>query len=152
MDLLPGFPLAFEVSSHNLVTNNLVFNNNRHNTAQPGDIASVEPPGVGIAVVGGDHNVIQANLVLGNAFVGIVLLSGNDLLALAPPGTPAYPAGVDPNPNDTLVQFNVVLGNGFITSVPLGFPQPADLVWTGTGTGNHWKHNIFQTSTPSHLP
>jgi hypothetical protein len=140
------------ISSHNLVANNIVFDNNRRNTALPGDIAAVEPPGVGIAIVGGNHNVVQANLALGNAFAGIVVLSGNDLLALAPPGTPAYPVGVDPNANNTLVQLNIALGNGFITSVPPGFPQPADLIWTGTGTNNHWKNNIFQTSTPSLLP
>jgi parallel beta-helix repeat protein len=152
VDLLPGFPLAFEVSSHNLVANNIVFDNNRANTADPGDIASVEPPGAGIAIVGGNHNVIQANLVLGNAFAGIAVLSGNDLLVLAPPGTPPYPVGVDPNENDTLVQMNIVLGNGFLKSVPAGFPQPADLIWTGAGTNNHWKNNIFQTSTPLQLP
>ena len=152
VDLLPGFPIAFEVSSHNLVANNIVFDNNRANTADPGDIASVEPPGAGIAIVGGDHNVVQANLVFGNEFAGIAVLSGNDLLALAPPGTPPYPVGVDPNENDTLVEMNIVLGNGFLKSVPPGFPQPADLIWTGTGTNNHWKNNIFQTSTPLQLP
>jgi parallel beta-helix repeat protein len=151
VDLVPGFPLAFEVSSHNLVANNLVFNNNRANSAPPGDIAAVEPPGTGIAIVGGDHNTVQGNLVFGNAFAGIAVLSGKDLLALAP-GTPSYPAGVDPNPDDTLIQNNVVLGNGFVTSVPLGFPQQADLVWTHSGTNNHWKNNIFQTSTPGQLP
>jgi parallel beta-helix repeat protein len=152
VDMLPGFPIAFEVSSHNLVANNIVFDNNRPNSAPPGDIAAVEPLGTGIAILGGNHNVVQANLVFGNAFAGIVVLSGNDLLALAPPGTPTYPAGVDPNANDTLVQLNIVLGNGFLTSVPPGFPQPADLIWTGTGTNNHWKNNIFQTSTPPQLP
>src|SRR5262249_13416928 len=85
VDLLPGFPLAFEVSAHNLVAYNLVFNNNRANTASPGDIAAVEPPGTGIALVGGDHNEVRGNLVFGNAFAGIAVLSGNDLLALAPP-------------------------------------------------------------------
>jgi parallel beta-helix repeat protein len=152
MDLLPGFPLAFEVSSHNVIASNFVFDNNRPNTAPADDIASVEPPGTGIALVGGDHNVIQANLVFGNAFAGIAVISGNDLLGLAPPGTPSYPAGVDPNPDHTLIKANIVLGNGFVTPAPPALPQPADLVWTGTGTGNHWVNNIFQTSTPGQLP
>jgi parallel beta-helix repeat protein len=145
VDLLPGFPPAFEVSSHNLVANNIVLNNNRLNTALSGDIAAVEPPGTGIAILGGDHTVVQGNLVFGNAFAGIAVLSGKDLLG-------PYPAEVDPNPEHTLIQYNVVLGNGFTTSVPTGFPQPADLIWTRTGANNHWKHNIFQTSTPAQLP
>jgi parallel beta-helix repeat protein len=52
-DLLPGFPLRYEVSANNVIAGNLVFGNNRPNTAPPDDIASVEPPGTGIALVGG---------------------------------------------------------------------------------------------------
>jgi parallel beta-helix repeat protein len=151
-DLLPGFPLAFEVSLDNTIAGNQVFANNRKNTAPKDDIASVEPPGTGIALVGGDHTRVINNMVSGNAFAGIAVLSGNDLLALAPPGTPPYPDGVDPNPDNTLVRKNTVTGNGFLPSVPPGFPQPADLVWTGTGTNNHWKDNVFGTSTPPELP
>jgi parallel beta-helix repeat protein len=156
VDLLPGFPLAQEVSSHNAVSNNLVVANNRPNTASPDDIASAEPPGVGIAIVGGDHTTVQSNVVLGNAYAGIAVLSGNDLLALAQLAgitVPPYPTSVNPDPNNTLVQGNVVLGNGFITtSLPGGFPDPADLIWTGTGQNNHWKNNSFGTSSPGQLP
>jgi parallel beta-helix repeat protein len=152
-DLLPGFPLPFEVSANNVIQNNVVFANNRPNTAAPTDIAALEMPGTGIAIVGGEHTVVQHNLVVGNAFAGIAVLSGNDFLALAPPGTPTYPDSVDPNPNDTLILGNTVVGNGFVSiSVPPGFPHPADLVWTGSGMNNHWKHNVFFTSSPSHLP
>jgi parallel beta-helix repeat protein len=151
-DLLPGFPLAFEVAADNTIAGNTVFANNRRNTAPKDDIAAVEPPGTGIAVVGGDHARVVNNTVSGNAFAGIAVLSGNDLLALAPQGTPHYPAGVDPNADNTLVRRNQVLGNGFLPSVPPGFPQPADLVWTGTGTNNHWQNNVFATSTPAKLP
>ena len=149
-DLLPG--LDVESASGNVIAGNLVLANNRPNTAAAGDIASVEPPGVGIAVVGGDHTVVRGNVVSGNAFAGIAVLSGNDLLAQVP-GTPAYPPGVDPNANNTLVADNAVLGNGFFSGpVPAGFPSPADLIWTGSGTGNHWRDNLFGTSFPPTLP
>jgi parallel beta-helix repeat protein len=158
VDLLPAAVVAVpgyapvESSSHNLVAHNLVIGNNRTNTASPDDIASVEPSGTGIAVIGGDHTIVRDNVVVGNAFTGIALLSGNDLLALAP-GTPGYSAGVAVDPAHTLITHNFVEGNGFYTGpLPHGFPAPADLIWTGTGDNNHWVHNIFDTSDPSTLP
>ncbi len=141
-----------EVSSNNLVAHNVVVANNRPNTAPSGDIAAVEPPGTGIALVGGHHNVLRDNVVVGNAFAGIALLSGNDLLALAP-GTPGYPPDVAVDPTDTRIAYNFVVGNGFYTGMlPSGFPTPADLVWTRTGLNNHWVHNTFVTSDPTNLP
>jgi parallel beta-helix repeat protein len=131
---IPGFT-PVEASTHNLVADNAVFGNNRANTAP-----------------GSDHTTVRNNVVVGNAFAGIALLSGTDLLALAP-GTPGYSPGVDPNPNDTLIAGNLVLGNGFYTGpVPPGFPAPADLVWTLSGKRNHWRGNLFGTSSPNNLP
>src|SRR5262249_20945928 len=156
VDLLPGFPLANEVSSHNVIANNLVFGNNRINTAPADDFASVEIPGIGIAVVGGDHALVKDNVVVGNAYAAIPVLSGSDLRFLANAAgipVPDYPPEVNPDPADTLVRDNIVVGNGFITaSLPAGFPAPADLIWTGTGSNNHWGQNIFGTSSPDVLP
>jgi hypothetical protein len=60
---------------------------------------------------------------------------------------------VDPNPEHTLVEGNVVLLNGFFSGpLPPGFPSPADLIWTGSGHHNHWKDNLFGTSSPGQLP
>jgi hypothetical protein len=95
--------------------------------------------------VGGSGTLVAGNQVTGNAFAGIAVLSGADLLG-------PYPGGLDPNPEHTLVVGNTVVGNGFAPSVPPGFPQPADLLWDGNGTGNHWRANQFQTSTPGQLP
>jgi hypothetical protein len=48
---------------------------------------------------------------------------------------------------------NRVVGNG---TVPTGFPPLdallGDLIWDGSGTGNCWSHNQFNTSVPSPLP
>jgi parallel beta-helix repeat protein len=148
---IPGYT-PVESSSKNLVAHNRVVGNNRANTAPPGDIAAVEPPGTGIAAIGGDHNVLRHNVVLGNAFAGTALLSGNDLLALAP-GTPGYPAGVAADPTHTRIVHNFVVRNGFFQGpLPSGFPKPADLLWTGTGLNNHWAHNTHVTSDPAMLP
>ena len=148
---VPGYA-PVESSSHNLVAHNHVVGNNRANTAPPGDIAAVEPSGTGIAVIGGDHNVLRDNVVTDNAIAGIALLSGSDLLSLAP-GTPGYPAGVAVDPTHTRIAHNFVVDNGFYTgTLPQGFPPPANLIWTGKGHNNHWVHNTFVTSDPAMLP
>jgi parallel beta-helix repeat protein len=155
VDLLPAAVVAepgftpIESSSHILVEGNIVLSNNRPNTASADDIASAEPPGSGIVVIGGDHITVRGNLVAGNAYGGIVLLSGNDLLALVP-GLPGY-SQADPDPRNTLVADNVLFNNGFIAAPP-GFPAAADLIWTGTGADNRWRDNVFTTSTPDDLP
>jgi parallel beta-helix repeat protein len=128
-DLLPG--LAIERSSNNVIVGNLVTNNNRQNTADPEDIAAAEPPGVGIAIVGGDHTLVIGNWITGNQAYGIAVLA---LVDLVNPLPVPYPANVDPNPNFTTVCNNFVKGNGL------------DLLWTGKGTNNRWIGNVFDTS------
>src|SRR5207249_3166887 len=76
-DLLPGFPMHYWSSSGNVIASNWVINNNRPNTAAPDDIASTIKSGTGIALVGGDHTVVQRNVVIGNSEMGIIVLSGN---------------------------------------------------------------------------
>jgi parallel beta-helix repeat protein len=142
-DLLPGLPV--QTASGNVIQANYVAANNRPNTAPAGDLAALEPSGTGIALVGGSGTLVQGNVVTVNAYAGIAVLSGADLLG-------PYPKGVDPNPENTLVRGNIALGNGFAPTVPAGFPQPADLLWDGNGMNNHWQKNQYQTSTPGQLP
>jgi parallel beta-helix repeat protein len=156
VDLLPSAVVAVpgytpvESSTGNRIAFNRVFANNRPNSASPGDLAAVEPGGSGIVVVGGNHTTVQLNDVFANAFGGIVLLSGTDLIQLAP-GTPGYPKGVDSNPNNTLIQKNTLDLNGF-TPPTAGFPLPSDLIWTGGGSNNHWRANHYTSSFPKQLP
>jgi parallel beta-helix repeat protein len=156
VDLLPPAVEGITVttSSHNTVEANVVVANNLANDASPGDPAAAEPSGVGILLVGGDHTTVKGNLVTGNDVGGIVLLSGLDLevLGALPAGSYAQ-AGLDPNPEHTLIAYNIVLGNGLHPSDP---SQPhADLIASPdalTGVGNHWEGNIFRTSFPGQLP
>jgi parallel beta-helix repeat protein len=156
VDKLPGAAVAVPgaapvlTSTNNVIRNNLVFDNNRPNTAPSGSLAAAETPGAGIVLVGGDHTLVGGNIVLRNAYAGIAVLSGADLLRLAP-STPAYSSGVDPNPSSILVQHNAVLLNGFVAA-PSGYPASADLVWTGSGSNNHWYQNAHRTSSPATLP
>jgi parallel beta-helix repeat protein len=157
VDQLPGAIVAIgyyspvENSSYNVVQYNHVFANNRPNSAPSDDIASAEPSGAGIVIIGGDHTRVQGNSIFANGYVGIALLSGPDLLLLAPPGTPNYSPGIDSLPESTLIQKNILSLNGFVNP-PAGYPHPADLIWTYSGKNNHWRHNLYDTSTPGTLP
>ena len=63
---------------------------------------------------------------------------------------PSAFAGIEPNPDDTHVFFNFVVGNG--SASPLPAIPGADLLWDGSGTHNLWIGNIFETSVPAMLP
>jgi hypothetical protein len=156
VDQLPGGQVAIpgravvQTSSANVVQNNQVFANNHPNSASSIDLASAEPSGAGIMIIGSDQTLVKANQVFANGFGGIIVLAGSDLLALAPAGTPPYAHDSDARPTNTLVENNTLSLNGFVAPVA-GFPAPADLIWTGTGTGNHWLKNLYDTSTPAEL-
>jgi len=148
VDLLPG--LTIEVSAHNQLIGNFVHDNNRPNTASSDDIASFEPSGIGILIIGGNHSVAQFNVVTGNGYAGIVLISGLEFVSLAGLPPSVYD-GIDPNPEHSLISGNVVLGNGLLFCYAM-LPPGADLLWDGSGSGNHWVHNLFGTSEPAVLP
>jgi hypothetical protein len=59
---------------------------------------------------------------------------------------------IDPFPDDHEIIDNVVIENGNIPDSMLApFPQ-GDLLREGSGTGNCWSDNIFNTAFPSPLP
>jgi parallel beta-helix repeat protein len=147
-DLLPG--LTIETSAFNVIANNIVVHNNRPNTAAAGDVAAAEASGIGILMVGGSYNVTIGNFVSQNGYAGIVLISGVTLIELAKLDPGAY-GSIDPNPEHTFIGYNIVTGNGTLFSYA-GLPPGADLLWDGTGTDNHWRHNLFDTSFPVLLP
>jgi parallel beta-helix repeat protein len=138
VDLLPG--LSVSVAADNIVAGNFVHDNNHANFATLGDPAALLPAGTGILVLGADRTSVVGNAVLDNQFAGIAVASSTFITQLGgPPVT-----GIDPNPDGTLVAFNAALGNG--TNPPLPVLVGGDLVWDGTGTGNHWRHNLFLVS------
>lgn len=145
--LLPGLPVM--TSADVLIDHNFVHDNNRANFAEPGEIESFVPDGIGILVLGTDRATVQDNHVTGNEFVGIGVGSSQLFIGLGALPPSAF-AGVEPNPDGARVLNNVVTGNGGGTPI-LGFP-PADVLWDGTGIGNVWAGNRYDTSSPSVLP
>jgi parallel beta-helix repeat protein len=147
-----NFDKVLLTAERTLVAANRVHDNNRTNTAEPGDLISVLPPGIGILISAADATTVTLNDVQRNNFAGVAVVS--ICLGLALQGHPELCSalGIEPNPDDNHIVLNRVVGNG---TVPTGFPPLdallGDLVWDGSGTGNCWSHNQFGTSVPSPL-
>ncbi len=149
VDILPFLERKTQETA--LVAENRVFDNNRPNTAEPGDLLSFLPPGIGILLAGADTTRVSGNTVEGNGFVGIGVVSLCTGFALA--GIPCSGLDIDPSPDGNRIVGNSATGNG---TAPTGIPPldalRADLAWDGTGTGNCWKSNSFDASVPPALP
>jgi parallel beta-helix repeat protein len=145
--LLPG--LDVKTTSDNLVADNKVHDNNHVNFAPVGDLASFVPSGSGVLVIGAKRTRVEHNVITGNRFTGIGVASTLALGALAglPPG--AF-ADIQPDPAQVRIVDNAVTGNG--GAPPLLLLPTVDLLWDGSGTGNCWAHNRFNTTFPATLP
>jgi parallel beta-helix repeat protein len=146
IDLLPQKDIKTSSNVH--VINNHVSRNNHVNFGDSGSLESVVPPGLGILVLGADQANVEKNTVTGNDFAGITVFSTLILTTLA--GIPIDSIDVEPNPDGAIIHDNVVKNNGS-NPPPLGLPG-VDLLWDGSGIGNCWKNNNFNTSSPSPLP
>jgi parallel beta-helix repeat protein len=147
--LLPG--LTVKTATNNIITHNQIHDNNHVNFALPGGGFEVFiPSGSGILMVGADNTTVEHNSIRNNNFVGIATVSTLTLGALA--GIPpAGMADIEPNPDGSEIEHNLVKDNGSVN--PPGLPLPAaDLLWDGSGTNNCWKANVFATSFPANLP
>jgi parallel beta-helix repeat protein len=149
VDLLPF--LQATVQQNTVVSFNEVHDNNRPNTAAPGDLPGVFPPGIGILLIGADTTTIRKNILTGNQFVGVGVASL--CLPLSLLGQPCDGLGIDPQPDGNRVTGNVARGNGTQPAPdPILDAFRADLSWDGSGNANCWKANTFGTSVPPQLP
>lgn len=140
--VLPG--LAVPVTENVLIERNVVMHNNRPNPIAPSlqDPISLLPTGTGILTIGADRAVVRENRVVGNDTGGIALI------ALPIPNPDPR---VDPEPDGVEVRSNIVLRNGLDPDA-LRSPLPgADLIYDGSGAGNCFADNVFETSFPTAL-
>jgi hypothetical protein len=103
------------------VTGNFIQHNSK--ACPPGDDGTPPVSGVGIAIAGAHDVIARGNIVTGNTPGGPTGFSG---------GIAIFSIGPTP-PMNNLVRGNVVLGND------------PDLVWDGSGTGNVFSANLYQT-------
>jgi parallel beta-helix repeat protein len=138
-------------NENNVISHNLVRNNNRPNTcSDPSDIVCTVPSGTGILLVAADDNSVRHNRVTGNRSFGIAVT--NICVGQQLPEAVCSALDIQPDSDGNRVVANTVTKNGQNPdpSVPPLFVQ--DLVWDTTGVGNCWSNNVFGTSFPSPLP
>ncbi|WP_437280019.1 right-handed parallel beta-helix repeat-containing protein [Sorangium sp. So ce375] len=126
--LLPGIFDVRAGAKRINVRDNDVYDNNRPNTARPGSLLSVIPPGSGILYVGVDESEISGNRVFGNKLSGIAIAdycaaasSAPDLDCQADPSI-TVPYLLDQDARDNHVAGNTVLGNGLDPGSPAENP------------------------------
>jgi parallel beta-helix repeat protein len=140
--------LSIKETTNVQVTGNTFANNNRPNpVVDPGEFASVLPAGVGALFTGTNFALASNNVITGNGSIGMGLFSQlPDIAALDPE--------IDAVPDFNRFIANTVTGNGLSPDPKLallGLP-PADIEWDGTGTGNFFLGNRYDTSFPDELP
>jgi parallel beta-helix repeat protein len=149
VDLLPFLQRKQQTGS--LISGNEVYHNNRPNSAEPGGLLAVLPPGIGILLSGADRTRVIGNTVTGNQFAGIGI--GSVCLSFALLGLPCEGLDIEPNPDGNRVIGNLVIGNATVPSPdPLLDRLRADLVWDGSGSHNCWRGNHHASSVPPQLP
>ena len=125
--------------------------NNKANTClDPSDEVCAVPSGTGILVLAADDNVVEHNHVTGNNSFGIAV--ANFCVANGLGDSACGALGIEPNADDTTVQFNDVTGNGAAPDPSLPSIFAVDLAWDTTGTNNCWRTNVADTTFPPNLP
>jgi parallel beta-helix repeat protein len=149
--LLVPHPSGILQSANIIISKNQVRENNLANLQTGGnELEAILPSGIGILILGVNDMLVQDNHVMNHKFTGIALISTAILGQLAGLPPEAF-AGIDPNPDGAKVLENKLKNNGF--SPPSTLPLPGvDLLWDGTGLGNCWSKNLYNTSYPQVLP
>lgn len=149
-----SFDLPFldvKVNEDNVIEHNVVLENNRPNTClEPGDSVCEVPQGTGILLMATDENLVRGNVVRGNDSYGIAV--ANICLAQNLPEEACAALDIEPNPDRNQVVLNDVRGNGGSPAPTLPPVFAVDLAWDGSGSGNCWSKNSFESSFPDPLP
>ena len=141
--LLPQ--LTSRISRDTLVYNNVANDNNLTNFGRAGAVVSLLPPGIGILVLGSDHNEIYNNTMTGNKSSGIAVFG------LTSTGTfDKNELDVGPLAEGNWVHDNTYANNGYDPDPfikDLGIPV-GDILWDGEGTGNRFDEEDAKAFPP----
>jgi len=92
-----------KVESDNVVTNNVLSDNNRMNTAPPGYETAMLPAGIGLVMDAPDRTLVAHNRITGSTFVGLTLVN----FCIGEPGGVCGPGlDIDPYPDRNRVVQN----------------------------------------------
>jgi parallel beta-helix repeat protein len=152
--LVPGKSVT-ESSRLSITKNQIRSNNHTNLQTVEGELEKELPSGIGVLILGVNQAQLLENHVTYNKFTGITIVSTLALALLANIPPEAF-AGNDYNPDEVRVLSNQIKNNGLAMPAEyspkygpfLGF----DLLWDGSGTGNCWSKNQYDTSNPSPLP
>jgi parallel beta-helix repeat protein len=152
-----SFTLPFldaHVNSGNVIAHNTVRDNNAPNDECSGTVCEV-PPGTGILLVAADSNTVRSNQVTGNNTFGIAVANICVAQVLDQPTCDfiTQAGQIQPDSDNNRILRNTALGNGGDPQLPPELAGlAADLVWDGTGVGNCWSGNLFDTFVWPGLP
>ena len=137
--VLPGLPKPF--TEDVLIERNVVNKNDFPNPvpAESGEPEGLLPTGTGILNIGGDRVLIRDNVVSQNDSLGIAILA-NPFAALD--------SRMEPFPDGNEVRGNVILQNGRNPDTERLQTPGVDILYDGSGTGNCFAQNRFQTEYP----
>ena len=140
--------LTSKISMNTSVHDNVAENNNLENFAPEGALARLVPSGVGILILGSDHNQVFHNVLRGNKTTGVAVFSLT--------GTGAFDVNeidVGPLPEANWVYDNTYHNNAYDPDPSvkeLGIPV-GDILWDGSGRDNRFDEQDA-TSFPPLLP
>ena len=142
-------PLLAELDIHD----NLLYDNDRPNTARAGSILSLVPAGIGVLLVGVDDSRIADNHIEGNDFLGIavadfcVLVSGTPFDCFTSASLPFEFLLAQPSSGNR-VTGNLVRGNATAPDPahPFAFVASDLALLTAGDHGNCYADNLFDTA------
>jgi len=142
--------LDVKVGQDNVVTQNTVVDNNKPNTCvEPGDSVCQVPQGTGILILAADGTLVDSNIVKGNDSFGVAV--SNICVGQQLPPEICGILDIQPDADNTHTIRNTVTGNGLNPDPNLPSVFAVDLAWDGTGTGNCWSDNVYNTEFPPGL-
>lgn len=144
--LLPQ--LTSKISANTTIHNNLIEANNHENFA-PSGFARAAPSGTGILLLATDNAEVTGNTIKDNKTVGIAVFSSTRSGAFD-----TAELDIGPTPENNWIYGNTYENNGFDpdpSTKDLGIPG-ADIIWDGTGIGNHFDEDSSVSTFPPVLP
>ncbi|HUM69632.1 MAG TPA: parallel beta-helix domain-containing protein [Chloroflexota bacterium] len=144
--LLPQ--LTSKISADTTIHNNIIEANNHENFA-PSGFARVAPSGTAIMLLATDNAEVNGNTIKDNKTVGVAVFSSTRSGAFD-----TTELDIGPTPENNWIHGNTYENNGYDpdpATTDLGIPG-ADIIWDGTGVGNHFDEDSSVSTFPPILP